>query len=96
MAYSTREAFDAIQRAGTRDGKIGDYHVSHVLTKYGVRIHVVRTQPTLTNELVRDVAWIQILADNVDALKSTLDAMLEELRPGPPDLTVVEGSDAGG
>lgn len=99
MAYSTREAFDALQRAGTRDGKIGDYHVSHTLTEYGVCIRLVRTVgPLLHNEISRTVAWIQILAarPKFDVLKLTLDDMLGELRPGPPDLRVVEGSDAGG
>lgn len=100
MAYSMREAFDALQRVGTRDGDIGGHRVSHVLTKYGVLIHVARTSNSLqarANEISRTVPWLDILAarPELDVLKLTLDRMLEELRPGQPDLHVVDGSDAG-
>lgn len=81
MAYSTREAFDAIQRASCRSGSMGDFHVRHDLVRDGVRIRVMRTRPALTNEISRTVAWLDILAarPELDVLNLTLVEMIQEL-----------------
>ena len=79
--YSTREAFDSIQKAGARDGQLGYFRVTHVLEKDGIRIRVVRTQPVLGMEMSRVVPWLKMLAaqPEVDELHLTLVEIIREL-----------------